>query len=216
MTPSSGRPLPRRRPTRSRLGVLLLGFVLAAQGAGCGVPASSEVQVPDLEDVPYRLLQERSDSPTSDPTPVPGATSGEVAFITGEGRIQLVRRSVTAGSPPRTTQALLDQLSLGPSEHERERGLESSVPVEGNLKVLRVLAGTALISIPRDTLGPAADRLPLTVAQIVLTATSAPSVDSVLLERDGQRVDAPLPNGSLTTTPLRRNDFAAFLAEPNQ
>jgi hypothetical protein len=56
------------------------------------------------------------------------------------------------------------------------------------------------------------ERLPLAVAQVVLTATSLPSVEAVLLTRDGVPVEAPLPGGELSDRPLREGDYAGLLA----
>ena len=52
------------------------------------------------------------------------------------------------------------------------------------------------------------------VGQIVLTATSVPEVRRVRLTRDGEPVEAPLPDGELTSDPLTARDYADFLVPP--
>ena len=52
------------------------------------------------------------------------------------------------------------------------------------------------------------------VGQIVLTATSVPGVRAVLLTATGNRVDAPLPDGQLTSAPLTAADYEILLTAP--
>ena len=54
----------------------------------------------------------------------------------------------------------------------------------------------------------ASDSNRLEVAQIVLTATSVPGVDAVLLELAGEPIEAPLPDGELADRPLTAQDYA--------
>ena len=53
------------------------------------------------------------------------------------------------------------------------------------------------------------------VGQIVLTATSLTDVRAVRLTRDGDAIDAPLPDGELTAAPLTAEQFAVFLTPPS-
>ncbi len=52
------------------------------------------------------------------------------------------------------------------------------------------------------------EQSPLAVAQIVLTATSVPAVERVVLTRQGEPLEAQLPDGGLTTAPLAAQDYA--------
>jgi hypothetical protein len=45
----------------------------------------------------------------------------------------------------------------------------------------------------------------------VLTATTVPGVETVLLTLAGQSVEAPLPSGELTSDPLTAADMTPFL-----
>jgi hypothetical protein len=76
-----------------------------------------------------------------------------------------------------------------------------------------VAARTAEIEIEVADPGPAPGELPLAVGQVVLSATSVPGVDRVRLLRDGEPLDAPLPDGELTSRPLTASAFASLLAE---
>ena len=59
-----------------------------------------------------------------------------------------------------------------------------------------------------------ARRLPLSVAQVVLTLTSHPAVHAVRITFDGQPVEAPLPGGYIVHGALTASDYASFLAPP--
>jgi hypothetical protein len=51
----------------------------------------------------------------------------------------------------------------------------------------------------------------LAVAQVVLTVTSVPGVDSVLVTRDGAPVELPLPGGALTSGPVTGRDYISLV-----
>jgi hypothetical protein len=53
------------------------------------------------------------------------------------------------------------------------------------------------------------------VAQIVLTATNVIGINSVRLTLSGDPVEAPLPDGELTSEPLTAEDYAVFLTPPS-
>nr|WP_276612428.1 GerMN domain-containing protein [Kineococcus vitellinus] len=106
--------------------------------------------------------------------------------------------------------ALLQRLGAGPDEGERARGLASALGPDVALGVEGLREGVARIAV--DGLGDnlAVDRLPLAVAQVVLTATSAPGVQAVQLVREGQVLEVPLPGGQRTAEPLRAGDYASL------
>jgi len=68
------------------------------------------------------------------------------------------------------------------------------------------------VSLDVPESGVSADRLPLAVGQLVLTALSVQGVDRIRLVRDGQLIGAPLPGGQQTTDPLVAADYASLLA----
>jgi spore germination protein GerM len=204
-----------RRPRRTvRQGIVLVVVVLVgALIGGCGVPAAGHTRVLSTADVPYHLLRpQQTGAATTQPTEAPrGDVRGLIAFTDQDGTIRLVARWVQAGRPAAVVQALLQQLALGPSPAEQRRGLQSTVVAGGNLTVVSVTGGVALVSLPGELHDQGADQLSLGVAQIVFSSTSAPQVTAVLLESDGRRIDAPTGNGSLVSTPLTRQDYPSLL-----
>ena len=61
---------------------------------------------------------------------------------------------------------------------------------------------------------PAGQQSRRAVGQIVLTATSLPGVRAVLLTHDGEPLEAPLPSGELTSSPLTAADYEPLLVAP--
>ena len=61
-----------------------------------------------------------------------------------------------------------------------------------------------------DAAGLTATDSPLTVAQVVLTITSVPGIDTVRLTRDYAPIDVPRANGSLTSELLTSDDYASL------
>jgi Sporulation and spore germination len=179
---------------------------------GCGVPTGGPAETIPGGEVPYGLT-------SAAPTPGPSAGSEPTLHAT---RVHLVApddhlvpepREVDGNSVTARLEALLDDLARGPTPGELERQLSTALPPEIELDVAEVSDGTAVVRMGDTTAatGPDSRRA---VAQIVLTATSVTGVDSVVLVRDGERVEAPLPSGELTAQPLTADDYAALLLSP--
>jgi spore germination protein GerM len=79
------------------------------------------------------------------------------------------------------------------------------------LSVAETDDGTVTVDIGGAAEAPSGRESRTAVAQIVLTATSLPEVEGVLLTRAGTPVEAPLPSGELTSAPLSAADYAGFL-----
>ncbi|WP_432573242.1 GerMN domain-containing protein [Kineococcus sp. SYSU DK005] len=195
-----------------------LGAALLA--AGCGVP-TGEVRRVDAAQVPPELLettgQPSGGSPTTGTAPgpqvyfldteqvlVPVAAGGEAPAGSGDG----------AGGADERLAALLGRLAAGPGEGERADGLASALGPEVRLRVDGLTGGTARIEVSGLSDNLAADRLPLAVGQVVLTATSAPGIGAVQLVRDGEVLEVPLPGGERTAAPLGAGDYAPLLGVP--
>ena len=82
------------------------------------------------------------------------------------------------------------------------------------LDVAEVSGGTVTIDIAGPVDAPSGADGRVAVAQIVLTATSEREVHAVRLSRDGETVEAPLPDGELTSEPLTADDYASFVTTP--
>jgi len=139
------------------------------------------------------------------PAPATGASSGAAPG------------TASGGAATGDTRAVLSQLvlalSTGPSADQRAQGLDTALPSALHLAVRSVGAdGLATIDLQGGDSGTVGDQGPLAVGQVVLTATSVPGVDRVLLTRQGAPVAAQLAGGELTDMPLVPAEYASLLA----
>lgn len=200
---------PRRRVRAVAFGALLLI-------AACGVPADGSTRAVANDGVPYGLL-ESSSSAVAAPTPAPApdgqeVTAPQVFLADSEGRLVPRALQVPVGSPERVVDAALVALAAGPTDTHRASGLSTALGPDVRVRLLDLADGTAQVSLDVPGSGVSADRLPLAVGQVVLTAVSVQGIDRVLLVREGQLIGAPLPGGEQTTEPLVAADYASLLA----
>lgn len=192
-----------------RAAVVVLALVLA----GCGVPTGGTPSTIPAEDVPYGLA---SPSPAPTPTAPSEAKSvtAQVHWTTPDDAVVARPREVSGTTRRERLASVLEQLAAGPTGTERDEQLGTALPREIRLVVERFADGTATIDIEVQTqeLSGVAGRR--AVAQIVLTATSVPGVQAVLLELAGEPIEAPLPAGALTAGPLTAQDYAAATVPP--
>jgi spore germination protein GerM len=193
---------------RHRAAVVAVALALAVL-TGCGVPTGGAPSTIAPEDVPYGLA---SPSPTASATAPPeaNAEASRVHWLDATDTLVPRVREVSGTTRRDRLASLLDQLAAGPTKEERDQQLSTALPPELRLSVTGLESGTATIDL--DALGqaPAGTAGRRAVAQIVLTATSVPGVQAVLLEVAGQPIEAPLPGGELTAQPLTARDYTVF------
>jgi spore germination protein GerM len=107
-------------------------------------------------------------------------------------------------------QHLLRTLVSGPSKSERATGLSTDLAPDSSLALLELSGRTVVVQIQPATPIPA-DRLPLAIGQVVLTVTSAPDVDRVVLRDTRQRLQIPKPGGALTASPVAAQDYTSLI-----
>ena len=176
--------------------------------AGCGVPTGGEPSTIAPTDVPYGLA---SPSPSPTPTAPPEAKvdASRVHWVTADNVLVPRVREVGGATRRDRLAYLLEQLAAGPTRDEREEQLSTALPPEVRISVTGMDGGTATIDLDGFAQAPAGVSGRRAVAQIVLTATSVPGVEAVLLELAGEPIEAPLPAGELTARPLTEQDYAA-------
>jgi hypothetical protein len=191
-----------------RLLALLACLVLA----GCGVPTSGDPAVIPASEVPYGLASPTTTTPSSTPEQTMLAETG--IYLVGLDDVLVLRgRELQAGPLEEQADDLLDALAAGPSEQERADELSTALPPEVELDATELSSGTVTVDIS-GTDAPSGTESRRAVAQIVLTATSVPGVRAVRLTLQGKPVEAPLPDGALTSAPLTADQFAVFLTPP--
>ena len=186
------------------LAVLALLAVLP----GCGVPTGGEPSTIAATDVPYGLA-DSSPSPTPATPPEAKVDAPRVYWVTATDTLVPRSREVSGSTRRARLADLLEQLAAEPTADERDEQLSTALPPEVRLRVTRLDGGTATIGVDALAEAPAGLSGRRAVAQIVLTATSVPGVDAVLLELAGEPIEAPLPDGALTDRPLTAQDYAA-------
>jgi spore germination protein GerM len=204
----------RLRPTglRGWAAAVLLAAVLVG-GAGCGVPVQGDPTPVPVDQLPYGLGS-TAPATTTAPTTEPSAESPHVYFVGPRETLVARQRGVSGDSVLRELTALLASLQAGPSPDELAMQLSSALGPGITLHVTGVVHGTATVDIAGTGDLPAGRGSRLASGEIVLTATSVPGVDTVVLTRNGDPVEALLPNGELTDAPLTASDYAILLVAP--
>lgn len=190
---------------------LLAALAFALLVSGCGVPTGGAPRTIAASEVPFGLAQARP-APSTAPSAEPRLDPARVYFIGADERLVPEARDADRGAgPEERLRALLTHLAAGPTNTERDEQLSTALPPDVRLRVARLEGGTATIDITGPGQAPSGASSRRAVAQIVLTATSAPGVDAVRLTFAGNPVEAPLPSGELTSAPLTAADYATFL-----
>ncbi len=199
-----------RTAVLSRIPVLLAGLLVVA---ACGAPGDGSTRAVADEDVPYRLLQPAVDAPAPSTGP-PGSslTVPQVFLVDPEGQLVARPLEVPTGDAGRVAAAALAALAGGPTDSQRSAGLSTALGPEARVDLVDALDGTARVELDVSSSALSADRLPLALGQVVLTAVSVQGIDRVLLLRDGEPATAPLPGGEQTSRPLVAADYAPLLA----
>ena len=199
----------------SRLGRTAVALVVALTGvvvaAGCGVPREDHPRAVPAGQVDPRLLL--TPSPTGTPAAT-GSAAYEVAFVTPQNTLALTRRPVSQAPAVQQVSQLLAALAAGPDNAERAHGLSTALPSDVTLMLAALRQGEAVVAINGGAKDADPRRLPLSVAQVVLTLTSHPDVHAVRITSDGQPVEAPLPGGEVVDRALTAADYRSFLAGP--
>ncbi len=198
----AGRAL-RAHRTRSRSAVVgALAAILVATALGCGVPEEGLVTI-DRSELPASLREESTTTTTPEG---PDVAVAAVHWIRGQ---ELVQESVLFESGPDVGR-LLALLERGPSKDGD--GATTRSAISGSDAIVDAVQrdDTVVVELAEVT-GP--DQV-LAIAQVVMTLTSLPGVDSVRFVRDDETVEVPLPDGTLVRRPLTAADYSSLLVSP--
>jgi hypothetical protein len=171
----------------------------------CSIPNMSEPVAITPASTPTRAA-----APSSQDLIGPGGS--ELFLVGADAKLVPVRRSPVTGDTKTLVTKALSQLTGGPDQSEQSRGLSSAIPPGLSVMLVRLIGTQAIVDVKGTDPGPATEEARLATAQVVLTLTSIPQVDSVLLTRNG-RPQAVLPDGELTQLPITRDDVASLLQQ---
>lgn len=196
-----------RRLTIASL-VLALGLGLAL--GACGIPADERARTLAAEEVPYGLLDEApADAPTTTEQQV-AKVNVVVYFLAGEHLQPAPRAVAEPATPMRAVTALLG----GPTEQEAVNGLRTAINPTTEAAVTRPSPELVVVDLSSAFAAVPTQEQRFALAQIVFTATGLPGVTGVRFTLAGAPVEVPLPDGTLTSSPVGRNAFANLAPLP--
>jgi spore germination protein GerM len=136
-----------------------------------------------------------------------------LVYLVKDDALTAVEAGTAADGPDTAAavSAVLERLAAGPTNQERASGLSTALGPDVRITLGGLQGRRASIDIDAGTQLPSAGRVPLAVGQIVLSVTSIPEVDTVVLTRDGRPIEAPLPGGALAPGPVAAADYAELL-----
>lgn len=181
----------------SRAGMLQVVLVAALS---CGIPQDRN---PDV--VPGGAI-----GPALGPTPAagPAAPEGEgvTVFFVRTGQLVPTARTAVRGD----VNAALQSLLSGPSEQELAAGLRTAITGPAEVQLVRTEGATAHVDLAAPFVAIGGQEQILALAQVVLTATSVAGVTAVRFTLEGQPVDVPRGDGTLSPGPLTTPDYASL------
>lgn len=183
--------------------VVQLGLLLATL-CSCSVAAEDTPAIIDEQAVPFDLL----DPEAPNIAEVEDGRNVSVCLLRDE-RLVVVDREVQRDAGLRAVIASLAAVT----DVEAGAGLESAVSGVEEISGIDTAAGVAIVDFEAgadQTLTP--DPL-ATIAQLVCTLTAQPGIGSVRFTVDGDAIDVPRANGSLTDAPVSRDDYTNLFAE---
>lgn len=187
-------------------GLRLLGPVclLVLMLVACSVPAQRRAQTTHADEVPFDLLDPAAAPLVPAPT---GPDSEKVALCFVRDRRLLVIDVELA--TPVTLRATLDALATPPSDAGAL--VRTALPDPSIVRDVRVVGGIARVDLVAAVSALPADEQLLAVAQSVCTLTGRPGVGQVSFTLEGAHLAVPTVDGSLVTSPVARDNYAAMV-----
>ena len=183
------------------LPALALAALLAA---GCGIGPEDTARPLSPEEAPAGVLADGSSSAQ------PAGEREQRLYFLRDARLVPVLRPAAQVTP----QTVLADLLGGPLPGEQDRGLSTALPSSGEPGLVALTGTSALVDLGGRLLESGRDDQVTALAQVVLSLTALPEVDSVRFVQDGVPVDVPRANGQVVDVPLRGEDYRALLDAP--
>ena len=180
---------------------LVLAALLAA---GCGIPEDRHPTALPGGVITPGLGSTRTTATTPNNSPEP-ALAATVFFVRAEHVAPVVRRTTRAD-----LQTALELLLSGPTEGEIGADLRTAISPQTQLHSVTVNGTTAVIDVTSAFVEVAGQEQILALAQVVLTATTVTGITEVRFALEGQPVDVPRADGTLSSGSLTAADYAAL------
>lgn len=195
--------------TRRRTAVVGGALAVALSCGACGLPGGGDATRVPADQVPSGLL-----APTPTATSSPSASArASVYLVDDQQRLVPVVVGLTNAPVRPLLQELLTRLAVGPGERDRQRGLLTDLAPGTVLSLRSVEDGTATVQVISQQ-DPTPGRLPVAVAQVVLTATSVAGIERVrFVQQDGTPQGVPIAqSGDQSTEPVTASQVQALVA----
>ncbi|WP_421119736.1 GerMN domain-containing protein [Aquihabitans daechungensis] len=178
--------------------LLVVGLV-----SSCSVDEQGSAQVQDDEKVPFGLLEPNAPA-LLPPATEPAAEGVSLCFIDDGALVRVVARL----DPPLDLRSVTEALAEPPES--ASASLRTAVGPE-LVRSVRLARGVARVDFRPAVTEMGGDEQLLAVAQLVCTLTAQPGVGPVSFTLAGTPVDVPRSDGSLTSGPVSRDDYADLL-----
>jgi hypothetical protein len=181
------------------------GLVLAA---ACGIDGDDQPRFEPEAAVPFDLL---GTTPPGTTQVAPGAAgvSTRICLVGADDLVHTVDRSLQPGYQ---LLDLVDSLRAGPSDGERTFGLTTALADPGTVTAIDVEGGVATVDLDASLAArPTIDQLTV-VTQLVCTLTEQPGIGQVRFRVGGLPIAVPRGDGSSTSDPVSRQDYATLIA----
>lgn len=189
---------------RRRLASIALAVTAAGgSAAGCGIPRDDQPRITPGGVVMPAVAPSDSGPPPGESTPKMEAA---VFLVQAEHLVKVVRSARRADLT-----GALDLLLAGPTEAEFAAGIRTAISPETVLRSVRRDGDTAIVDVSAAFVEVGGQEQILAVAQIVLTATAVPGTAQVRFLLEGQPVEVPQADGTLTADSLGPADYAGLL-----
>lgn len=188
---------------RRRVGRVLAFAALAVGSAGCAVSVQDSPQLVRDASVPFGLLE--PDAPTLVPPATARVTEVVLLCFVDDDRLRPIQQSLDV---PVSLADVVAALAEPPTEGEIPLRTLTSPPVVNDV---RLSGGVVQVDLRPEVSALGGNNQLLAVAQLVCTLTSRPGVGQVSFTLAGAPVDVPRGDGSLTASPVSRDDYAVLL-----
>ena len=193
-----------RRPSRAaHAGIVLTAIAIASTIAGCGVRTQADPEELNRDDVPFGLLEPGS----AGASPEQGDTPFGLYFVDDAGALAPVVRTHPDPLGPGET---LRELLAGPNAVEAELGLATAIPPGTNARAAVLSGDVVVIELAGSVVEASRIDAVAAIAQLVFTITELGDVTQVLFRLDGESVEVPRGDGTLTAGPVERGDYASL------
>ncbi|MEV7332169.1 GerMN domain-containing protein [Micromonospora sp. NPDC093244] len=179
----------------------LTALALVALLSGCGVPTDAAPRTVQPPPGPFP-------APVPTDATVPAGRFDETVCLVRDNHIVPVLRRVHR---PSGADEQLRHLLAGPTAGERDDDLASALPGAVNAAGVRVTGTQAHVVVDEPGTDAGRSDEVLAFGQIVCTLTGRDDVTTVVFLRDGRPLGVPRADGSLSTRPLTRADYAPLI-----